>query len=94
MVELGAQIQQLRDQQQAIARLLQSSVSPRRIPMVTKEKWVAVMRAAGFTDDNMHRWHAEFEKSAPGEHQEFLEFLHIPPAEIETIRDWSRRQGS
>jgi hypothetical protein len=58
--------------------------------MVTKEKWVAVMRSAGFTEDDMHRWHTQFEKSAPGEHQEFLEFLHIPPAEIEKIRGWSR----
>jgi hypothetical protein len=41
----------------------------------------------------MHRWHAVFEKSAPGEHQEFLEFLHIPADEIKTIRDWSRIEG-
>jgi hypothetical protein len=58
--------------------------------MVTKEKWVAIMRASGFNDDDMRRWHAEFEKSAPGEHQEFLEFLHIPANEVKTIRDWSR----
>ena len=58
--------------------------------MVTKEKWVAIMKAAGFSEDDMHRWHAEFEKSAPDEHQEFLEFLHIPPAELTRIRDWSR----
>jgi hypothetical protein len=54
--------------------------------MVTKEKWVSVMRSAGFTDEDMHRWHAVFEKAAPEEHQEFLEFLHIPPAEIQSIR--------
>ena len=63
----------------------------RRFPMVTKEKWVEVMRAAGFTDEDMHRWHAQFEKSAPREHQEFLEFLHIPPEEVQSIRDWSRK---
>jgi MerR family transcriptional regulator, thiopeptide resistance regulator len=90
MVELDAAIQQLRDHQQAIARLLHRGVLPRRIAMVTKEKWVAVMQSAGFTEDDMHRWHAEFEKSAPGEHQEFLEFLHIPPAEIERIRASSK----
>jgi hypothetical protein len=50
------------------------------------------MRAAGFTEDDMRRWHAVFEKSAPGEHREFLEFLHIPPDEIETIREWSRKE--
>ena len=59
--------------------------------MVTKEKWVAIMKAAGFSEDDMRRWHAEFEKSAPSEHQEFLEFLHIPTAEITKIRDWSKK---
>jgi DNA-binding transcriptional MerR regulator len=93
MVELGAAIQQLREHQQAIARLLRTNVLPRRNSMVTKEKWVAVMKSAGFTEDDMHRWHAEFEKSAPGEHQEFLEFLHIPAAEVEKIRDWSSRNA-
>jgi DNA-binding transcriptional MerR regulator len=33
----------------------------------------------------------EFERSAPGEHQEFLEFLHIPTGEIRKIRDWSKQ---
>ncbi len=59
--------------------------------MVTKDKWVKVMREAGFTDADMHRWHAQFEKSAPSEHQEFLEFLHIPAEEIRNIREWSRK---
>ena len=62
--------------------------------MVTKEKWVEVMRAAGFTDDDMRRWHAQFEKSAPREHQEFLKFLRIPPEEAQSIRDWSRSRSS
>jgi len=58
--------------------------------MVTKEKWVEVMRSAGFTDEQMRRWHMEFEKSAPDEHQEFLEFLHIPANEVVRIREWSK----
>ena len=45
-----------------------------------------------FSEDDMRRWHMEFEKSAPSEHQEFLEFLHIPSDEITKIRDWSRAQ--
>ena len=59
--------------------------------MVTKEKWVEVMRAAGFSEADMHRWHSQFEKSAPQEHQEFLEFLHIPADEVQSIREWSRK---
>jgi hypothetical protein len=59
--------------------------------MITKEKWVSIMKASGLTDDAMHRWHAEFEKAAPEEHREFLEFLHIPAAEVRSIRDWSKK---
>ena len=90
LAELGGEIERLKEHQRAIVRLLKQTDKLRRMPMVTKDKWVSVMRAAGFKDDDMRRWHAEFEKSAPAEHQEFLEFLHIPAAEIETIRAWSR----
>jgi hypothetical protein len=62
----------------------------RGLKMITKEKWVAIMRGAGFTEPDMLRWHMEFEKTAPTEHQEFLEFLHIPADEIGAIREWSR----
>jgi MerR family transcriptional regulator, thiopeptide resistance regulator len=91
LTELATEIERLRDHQRAIARLLKDTDQLRRFPVVTKEKWVEVMRAAGFTDDDMHRWHTQFEASAPQEHQEFLEFLHIPPDEVASIRDWSRR---
>ncbi|HLH09625.1 MAG TPA: MerR family transcriptional regulator [Terriglobales bacterium] len=91
LVELDAEISQLRDHQRAILKLLQNKKSFRRMNVVTKEKWVSIMKASGFSEADMHRWHAEFEKSAPTEHQEFLEFLHIPSAEITKIRDWSRK---
>jgi len=91
LAELSGEIETLREHQRSIARLLKQTDQLRRTPMVTKEKWVSVMRAAGFTEDDMRRWHAQFEKSAPQEHQEFLEFLHIPAEEIKTIREWSRK---
>jgi DNA-binding transcriptional MerR regulator len=94
LVELSGEIERLRDHQRAIARLLKDTDQLRRLPMVSKEKWVEVMRAAGFSEEDMHRWHAQFEKSAPQEHQEFLEFLHIPAEEVQAIRDWSRKAGS
>jgi DNA-binding transcriptional MerR regulator len=89
--ELSAEIESMREHQREIARLLMTTDQFRRIPMVTKEKFTAVLRASGFSDEDMRRLHAEFEKNAPGEHQEFLEFLHIPPAEIEAIRAQSAR---
>jgi len=94
LVELSGEIERLRDHQRAIARLLRDTDQLRRFPIMNKEKWVEVMRAAGFAGQDMRRWHAEFEKSAPEDHQEFLEFLHIAPEEIRSIRDWSRKEGS
>ena len=58
---------------------------------MNKEKWVAIMKAAGFADDDMHKWHKEFERAAPEDHQEFLEYLKIPKTEIDRIRAWSRK---
>ena len=90
LVALDGEIETRRAHQRAILKLLQSD-SIGRNKMITKEKWVSIMKASGLTEADMHRWHAEFEKAAPEEHQEFLEFLHIPAAEIRTIRDWSAR---
>jgi DNA-binding transcriptional MerR regulator len=91
LVDIDTEIDILRGHQRAILRLLKRSRTLRSTRMMTKDKWVAIMRGAGFSEADMSRWHAEFEKSAPDEHEEFLTFLHIQPAEIRTIRDWSRK---
>jgi DNA-binding transcriptional MerR regulator len=90
LVALDGEIETRRAHQRAILKLLKNDSIGRKT-MITKEKWVSIMKASGLTEADMHRWHAEFEKAAPEEHQEFLEFLHIPAAEIRTIRDWSAR---
>jgi len=89
LVALDGEIETLRAHQRAILKLLKNESIGRK-KMITKEKWVSIMKASGLTEANMHRWHAEFEKAAPEEHQEFLEFLHIPPDEIKAIRQQSR----
>lgn len=90
LVAIDAEVENLREHQRAILRLLQKSRSFRR-PRMTKDMWVGIMKAAGFSADDMHRWHTEFEKNAPQDHQQFLEFLHIGPDEITRIRDASRK---
>jgi DNA-binding transcriptional MerR regulator len=90
---IDAEIDALRGHQRAILRLLQRSRSFRRDEMITKDKWVSIMRAAGFSETDMQRWHTEFEKNAPQEHQEFLEYLKIGKDEIARIREWSRGAG-
>jgi DNA-binding transcriptional MerR regulator len=88
--EIEVEVEALRGHQRHILRLLERSRSFRRNQMITKDKWVAIMKASGFSESEMNRWHAEFEEAAPAEHQEFLEFLHIPAPEITKIREWSR----
>lgn len=92
LAEIAGEIERLRGHQRSILQLLSRKNSFRRTKVITKEKLVSIMRAAGLTDDDMHRFHQEFERSAPAEHQEFLEFLHIPQPEISQIREWSRKQ--
>jgi MerR family transcriptional regulator, thiopeptide resistance regulator len=89
--ELSVEIERLRQHQRAIVKLLQTKW---RTKMMTKEKWVEIMKAAGFTEKDMHRWHAEFEKTAPEDHVEFMRYLHIPDAEILQIREWSRKEAT
>jgi DNA-binding transcriptional MerR regulator len=89
--ELEEEIRQRRRHQQAILQLLRSQNTLRRIKKMTKEKWVGIMKASGFKEADMQRWHREFERAAPEDHQEFLQFLHIPEGEIRTIREWSRK---
>ena len=89
-VALDGQIEALRAHQRAILKLLKTDSIGRK-QIMTKEKWVSIMKASGLNEQQMHRWHEEFERSAPQEHQEFLEFLHIPAAEIKGIRERSRK---
>ena len=89
LAEIGAEIERLKEHQRAILRLMEHRTIFRRKDM-NKEKWVAIMKAAGFADEEMNKWHKEFERAAPDDHQEFLEYLKIPAAEIERMREWSR----
>lgn len=91
LAAVDKEIEVLRGHQQAILKLLQIKSIRKKTKDMTKDKWVAVMKAAGFSEDDMHRWHREFEKAAPKDHEEFLHFLHIPEKEIASIREWSRK---
>jgi DNA-binding transcriptional MerR regulator len=91
LTELDSEIGRLREHQRVILRLLQTKNILRRTKNMTKDKWVSIMKAAGFSEDDMRRWHREFEKAAPEDHNEFLAYLRIPVAEIQSIREWSRK---
>jgi DNA-binding transcriptional MerR regulator len=91
--EVDTEIETLRGHQRAILKLISNEQLPRRNQVITKDKWVSIMKASGFSEEDMRRWHSEFERLAPEEHQEFLEFLHIPAGEVKSIRAWSGEKG-
>lgn len=92
LAEIDSEIEHLRSHQRAILRLLGRARAMSRTESIGKHAWVAIMRGAGFSEGDMDRWHAEFEAAAPAEHEAFLRFLHIRPAEIGRIRAASRKR--
>ncbi|HCI14906.1 MAG: hypothetical protein A2063_05085 [Gallionellales bacterium GWA2_60_142] len=90
LLEIDGEIRALRDQQIILARLLaQESLSvPEKV--ADKDAWGTLMRDAGLSDADMHRWHAEFELASPAVHEQFLASLDLSADEIAEIRNWSR----
>jgi len=80
----------LRAQQRLLVRLLAIPEFRNRRQRWTKAAWVALLRRAGFGDDDMHQWHAEFEREDPPAHAAFLRSLGLAPAEVAGIRGWSQ----
>lgn len=91
LFELDRQVQQLRGQQRLLARLLAQPAAMGSGRLTTKAGWVAMLRNAGFSDDDMDEWHRGFEADAPPAHQRFLEALGLPAGDIARVRAASRR---
>ncbi len=89
LTELNGEIAALRRQQQVVLGLLPRRGHDRRARAMTKEKWIALLRSAGLSDAEMRQWHVAFERQSPAAHQDFLESLGIPAAEIRRIRHYS-----
>ena len=87
---LNSEISRLRQQQQVIVCLLDSTSALRDSRTMSKQRWVEMLRAAGLDEAGMRKWHSEFEQRSPEAHQDFLESLGIDEVEIALIRQHSR----
>ncbi|MCU7852572.1 MAG: MerR family transcriptional regulator [Candidatus Thiodiazotropha sp. (ex Monitilora ramsayi)] len=90
LISINQEIQVLRGQQKVIIDIIKNQGAIENTRIVTKEKWVSMLKAAGLDEDGMKHWHIEFEKTSPEAHQDFLESIGIADAEIAAIRDWSK----
>ena len=88
--ELSSEIEALRERQRVIVGLLKKPRLLERAGVMNRETWSDLLRASGFSDEDMRRWHRDFERREPRRHQRFLEFLGIPDDEIRTIRRWAK----
>jgi len=91
--DLNLEIQKLRRQQQMILELLQSRLGRRGSRCLDRDGWVAILEATGLSDEDMDRWHVEFERLSPEAHQDFLESLGFDEEAIVRIRQWSKAEG-
>ena len=89
--DLNGEIGDLRRQQKMLVRLLKNKDALREARHLDKESWTAILRATGLNDEDMHRWHTEFERLSPEAHGDFLESLGIDDDEIVKIRAWSQK---
>jgi len=100
LFDIQREIAQLREQQDVLLQLLRAAGGRDQPPggqgsepSMTKERWTAMLRAAGLDDEAMARWHALFEHQSPQAHEDFLRSLNLPAGEIERIRGWAREMG-
>lgn len=91
--KISEEIACLRQQQHVIIKLIGPSRSFADAGVMTKARWVSTLAAAGLDEDGMDKWHAEFERSAPQAHQDFLASLGLDAREISLIRENSRAHG-
>lgn len=86
--ELNSEIAGLREQQRIIVGLLKTESARRQVGVMNRQRWSDLLCAAGFSSEDMRRWHGDFERRDPAAHEEFLRFLCIPDDEITQIRGW------
>jgi DNA-binding transcriptional MerR regulator len=91
---LNEDIRHLRRQQRMIVGLLKGEAGLPNTRAMDKDGWIAVLKAAGLSQEDMRRWHVEFERLSPEAHQDFLESLGIGDQEIARIRAWSEQARS
>jgi DNA-binding transcriptional MerR regulator len=87
---LNRQVSQLRAQQRVVLSLLELTARRPAGRMLSKETWTEMFRAIGMSDADMRLWHANFEKTMPAAHADFLHSLGLAPEEIRRIQAWSQ----
>lgn len=92
LFSINSEIQELRNQQKVILKILENGSLVKNSRFITKEIWVSLLKATGLDGAGMKKWHIAFERTSPEAHQDFLESIGIEKDEINSIRHWSQTE--
>ena len=87
LIQLSKKISALRKQQYAILNILQNKNIQIKAGVIDKEAWINILRGSGLSDEDMKKWHLEFEKISPQGHHDFLVALGFNDHRIREIRN-------
>lgn len=87
--EISREILLLKEKQRLLTKMFESVSTVNHNTKLNKEMWIDMLREAGMDENAMDHWHAEFERRAPDEHNDFLLSLGIPEQEVAEIRNWA-----
>ncbi len=86
LIQLSDKIRSLRKQQFSIVKILKNKDILKKAGLINKDSWADILRSSGLNDDEMIKWHLEFEKISPQAHHDFLVSLGINEQRIKEIR--------
>lgn len=84
--EIDKEMAALKNQRKVLVSLLQGEFPVPLDDSIDKETWSDMLRSVGFSEEDMKRWHMDFESMAPEKHEQFLRVLGISEEEIASIR--------
>jgi DNA-binding transcriptional MerR regulator len=87
--EINREILLLKEKQRLLSKMFESVTTVNHNTKLNKEMWIDMLREVGMDEDAMDHWHAEFERRAPDEHNDFLLSLGISEEEAAQIRNWA-----
>ncbi|MBI5329943.1 MAG: hypothetical protein HZB71_04955 [Betaproteobacteria bacterium] len=57
---------------------------------MTREQWIELFQAIGLNEATMQKWHCEFERRYPTQHQSFLQWIGLSAEDILNVRKFSQ----
>jgi len=84
--DMNKEIENIKNQQSIIIKLLKSNDLITKRESINREIWLSILNNAEINSNTALKWHADFEKHSPAQHQKFLSALGFKPEEIQKIR--------